>query len=113
MARTAVETANILTQLHDESFDGDVMEMFRIGWPELRALAGVPKLTQEYLADINNSLAECRYALISFDDYLVVALQNAFRHVRQVPPRYLEQMLPDEGDFEIDDDGDEELDDED
>lgn len=112
MARTAVETANILTQLHDASFDGDVMETYRIGWPELRFLAGVPKLTLEYLADINNALAEFCCALISFDDYLVVAQQNAFSHVRQVPARVLEQMLPDEGDFEIDDD-DVELEDED
>lgn len=113
MARTAVETANILTQLHDESFDGEEMEMFRIGWPELRGLAGASKLTEEYLAGINSTLAESQYALIPFDDYLVVAQQDAFKRVRQVPPRLLEQKLPNEDDFEIDADGDFELDDED
>ena len=65
MARTAVETANTLSLMYDESFDGEDMEMFRIGWPELRALAGVPKLTEEYLADINTTLAESQYALIT------------------------------------------------
>ena len=50
MARTAVETANVLSLMYDESFGGEDMEMFRIGWAELRSLAGVPKLTDEYLA---------------------------------------------------------------
>lgn len=113
MARTAVETANTLSLMYDESFDGEEMEMFQIGWPELRALAGIPKLTADYLAEINMSLAESKYALIPFDDYLVVAMQSDFSRARKIPPRILEQNLPNADDFEIDDDGDIELDDED
>jgi hypothetical protein len=96
MARTAVETANTLSLMYDESFDGDEMEMFRIGWTELRSLAGVPKLTDEYLADINICLAETDYTLVPFNDFLVVAMQGDFNRVRKVPPRILEQNLPDE-----------------
>jgi len=107
MARTAVETANTLSLMYDESFGGDEMEMFRIGWAELRSLAGVPKLTDEYLADINRSLAQTEYALIPFGEFLVVAMQSDFKsRARKVPPRLLEQNLPDEEELEIgEDDG--------
>jgi hypothetical protein len=112
MARTAVETANILFRMYDESFGGEDMEMFRIGWAELRSLAGVPKLTDEYLADINRSLAETDYTLVPFNDSLVVAMQGDFNRVRKVPARLLEQNLPDEEELEVDDE-DVEVDEED
>jgi len=113
MARTAVKTANTLSLMYDESFDGEVMEMFRLGWPELRSLAGVPKLTEEYLADINRTLAESHYALIPLDDYLVVAMQGDFSHARKIPSRLLEQYLPEEEDIHYVEEGDDELEDED
>jgi hypothetical protein len=109
MARTAVETANTLSFMYDESFGGEDMEMFRIGWAELRSLAGVPKLTDEYLADINRSLTEdnYNYALVPFNDFLVVAAQGDFSSVRQIPPRLLEQNLLDDEELEVDDEDDE------
>jgi len=102
MARTAVETANVLSLMYDESFGGEDMEMFRIGWAELRSLAGVPKLTDEYLARMNRCLADTNYALIPLNDFLVLAMQSDFNGARQVPARLLEQNLPDgEDEFEI------------
>ena len=98
MARTAVETANVLSLMYDESFGGVDMEMFRIGWTELRSLAGVPKLTDEYLARMNRCLAEMNYALIPFNDFLVLAMQSDFNSTRQVPARLLEQNLEDDED---------------
>lgn len=105
MARTAVETANLLSMMYNESFGGEDMEMFRIGWPELRGLAGIPKLTDEYLADINRTFMETDYTLVSFNDFLVVAMQDDFNCARKVPPRLLEQNLPDEDELVIDEDG--------
>lgn len=93
MARTAEETANVLILMYEASFGGDELEVFRIGWPELRSLAGVPKLTKEVLADINKVLAETDYALIPFNDFLLVAQQVDFVSARQLPPRLLEQRL--------------------
>lgn len=114
MARTAAETANILSLLYAESFSGKEIEMFRIEWPELRSLSGIPKLTDDYLADINRTLAVEEYALIPFDDFLVVVSQSDFSLVREVPPRILEQNLPDwESDVEIDDDSELAVDEED
>lgn len=104
MARTAAKTANILSQMYDESFAGEEMEMFRIGWAELRSLAGIPKLTDDFLAGINSSLALAGYVLIPFDDFLLVAGQSDFSHTRKMPPRFLEQNLPDvEEDVDLDD----------
>lgn len=113
MARTAVETANSLSLMYDKSYDGDDMEMFRIGWPELRTLAGVSKLTEEYLATVNMALADSKCALIPFDDYLVVAKQGDFSRTRKIPSRLLEQYLPDEEELDNLVEDDEELEDED
>lgn len=99
MARTALETANTLSSMYDLSFDGDGMEMFSLEWQELRTLAGVAKLTDEYLSAINRVLAKRDYALIPFDNLLVVAMQDDFIHARQLPPRILEQNLLDESEI--------------
>jgi hypothetical protein len=112
MARTAVETAKVLTLMYEESFGGDELEMFRIHWPELRSLAGQAKLTEHYLAGINKALAKAEYVLVPLEDFLVVAMQTNFNHTRQVPPRLLEQSLQDE-DFEWDEVADEEDDEDD
>lgn len=99
MARTALETANTLSSMYDLSFDGDGMEMFSLEWQELRTLAGVEKLTDEYLSAINRALAKTDYALIPFDNLLVVAMQQDLNQVRQLPPRVLEQNLLDESEL--------------
>lgn len=105
MARAAAKIANILILLYEESFGGEEAEMFRIGWPELRNLAGIAKLTDDYLVDLNSTLSQAGYALMPFDEFLVLASESDFRHTRKVSPRILEQNLPDwESEIDIDDD---------
>lgn len=116
MARTAAETANTLISIYDENFANDSYNQFRINWPELRSIAGVAKLTDEYLHDINQALNEGSYVLIPLDNFLVVALEQDFSHVRPVSPRIVEQYLPgdnDDDELEFDDDDDDDLDDSD
>jgi hypothetical protein len=68
-------------------------------------LAGVPKLTDEYLARMNRCLADTNYTLIPFNDFLVLAMQSDFNGTRQAPARLLEQNLPDDEDeFEVGED---------
>lgn len=112
MARTAAETSNTLIEIYEESFANDNFNYFRIDWPELRAIAGVAKLTHEYLHEVNQALNETSYTLIPLDNFLVVAMESDFSLVRSVPPRIVEQYLPGEDDdyeyedIELDDDED-------
>ena len=111
MARTARETAEILTELYDESFANDSYEQFRITWVDLRGIAGVEKLTTAYLRMINRSLNRSSYQLISLDNFLVVTQESDLEKIRLVPPRIVEQYRyeeEDEDDLELDDE-DEEL----
>ena len=100
--RTAEETASILISLYDESFAGDNFSPFRINWPELRSLAGIARLTDEYLWELDQELKESGYFLFPLDNYVLVALESDFSHIRAVPPRIVEQYLP--GDEDDDDD---------
>jgi len=108
MARTATETARILSDLYDENFAKDTYEPFRITWPQLRSLGAVPKLDNAYLKDINTTLSESGHSLIPFDDFFLVAREQDLAHYRIVPDRFLEQYLPNEStagdDEELDDD---------
>ena len=109
MARTAAVTANILSDLYDETFGRDSFEPFRITWPQLRSLAAVPRLNDNYLNDISVALSETERTLIPFNEYLLVVSEQDFSHYRMVPDRLLEQYLPDarqaDGkDIELDDD---------
>ncbi len=45
MARSASETARILTELYDERFGGAECMPYRMSWAELRDIAGVKRLT--------------------------------------------------------------------
>ena len=96
MARTAAETASILSDLYDVNFASDSFEPFRITWPQLRSLAAVPRLDDIYLKDINTTLSESGYSLIPFDDFFLVVREQDLAHYRMVPDRVLEQYLPDE-----------------
>ena len=108
MARNATETANILSELYEETFSNDSCEPFRITWADLRGIAGVAKLTPRYLNEIDRELNETGYTLIRFDNFLVVTQENDMSHFRLVPPRVVEQFLYDgENDFDFADDADE------
>lgn len=95
MARTAAETASILSDLYEETFGRDSFEPFRITWPQLRSLAAVPRLDVSFLQEISEALSEADRTLIPLDDYLLVVLQQDLAHYRMVPDRLLEQYLPD------------------
>jgi len=110
MAHTATETANNLSTLYEETFSGDFSEPFRITWPELRMMAGVPKLIDSYVTAINSDLSEQGLFLLPFNNYFLVARERDVRKFRRVPGRLLERFLFDAesakelNDCEIDDD---------
>jgi Zn finger protein HypA/HybF involved in hydrogenase expression len=91
----AQKTAKTLIKIYDEYFGKVSCRRFRINWPELRSIAGIPKLTDEYLNEIQLALGKSGYILISLDNFLVVALESSFSTVRAVPPRIVERYLPD------------------
>lgn len=104
MTRTADETAGILIGLYDESFAGESGRPFRIGWPELRSVAGVERLSDDYLWGVDECLKEEGYFLFPLDTFLVVAMESDLSPVRAVPPRIIEKCLPGEDDeFDEDD----------
>lgn len=109
MARSATETARILTELYDERFDGDECERFRINWPELREIAGVKRLTPDFLEEVNDALNESGYLLIRCDNFILVAGETDFANDRRIPQRLVERYryVPEEPeDMRIDDDDD-------
>ena len=105
MARTAQETANVLSDIYDESFGNDSYEQFQVGWPELRSIAGVPKLTTAYRNQVDKHLRDLEILLVACDSFLLVARQQDLSHARILPARLVEQYLPDaedDEDLEID-----------
>lgn len=94
MARTAAETATILSDLYDEDFANDSYEPFRITWPQLRSLAAVPRLDDTYQKVLNTTLSESGHSLIPFDNFFLVVKEHDLAHYRMVPDRLLEQYLP-------------------
>jgi hypothetical protein len=95
MARSAEETANILSELFNENFEQDYSEPFRITWSQLRSLSGVPRLSDKYLKEINASLSEnSGNHLIVLNNFLLVTRDRDLEHFRMVPDRILEQHLP-------------------
>lgn len=93
MARSALETARILADLYDESFGGDESERYRLGWPELRGIAGVRRLDEEFLRGINDALPENGYLLVPCDNFLVVTCEQNFTGTRRLPQRLVERYL--------------------
>lgn len=110
MAHSATEAANNLSTLYEETFAGDFSEPFRITWPELRIMAGVPKLTSAYINAIGVDLSEQDLFLLPFNNFFLVARERDVRKYRRVPGRLLEQFMFDAetarelDDCEIDDD---------
>lgn len=112
MARSAEETASILTDLYNESFKSESYDAFRITWPQLRSMAGVPRLNNSFLQEISAVLAETNYCLVPFNDFLFVAEEQDLSPYRAVPDRIIEKFLPDVEASEagVDDKNDEDID---
>lgn len=110
MAQTTTEIAKNLSTLYEETFAGDFSEPFRITWPELRMMAGVPKLTDSFVTAISSELSEHALFLLPFNNCFLVARERDVRKYRRVPGRLLEQFIFDADearnmdDCEIDDD---------
>jgi hypothetical protein len=105
MARTTRQTARILSELYDKTFGNDSCEPFRITWPRLRSLAGVPRLDDDLLKELDCALRDRERLLIPCDDFLLVATDRDLVRFRAVPDRLLEDLLPvEDGDTDTDDD---------
>lgn len=117
MARSATETAVILSDFYGKQFGRESYEPFRITWPQLRTLTGAADgLSEKYLQAIDEELLENEYRLIPFNSYLVVMLDNELASLRRLPDRLLERCLVDLEDVDLEDedeDEDEVLDDDD
>ena len=95
MARTASETARILSEIFHLRFAQDFSEPFRMTWSQLRLLAGVPRLLDDFLKEIDSELSEHGNSLISMDNYLLIVGENDLDHYRMLPDKLLETYLPD------------------
>lgn len=108
MSRTVFETASILSDLYDENFARDSYEPFRIIWPQLRSMSGVPKLTDTYIKDVNKALSDTKQFLLPFNEFLLVTKEQDLSSYRLVPDRLVEEHLTetdsDDEDLEIEDD---------
>ncbi len=109
MKRSVQDTASTLIGIYDENFASDQCTWYRIGWPELRSLAGVNNLSQNCIDEINSALRENSYTLVPCDSFIVFAAYGDFAQARVVPPRIIEEHLPDDDEVlgdDIDDDCD-------
>lgn len=96
MEHTATETARTLISIYNENFANEDYNHFRISWQELRSIAAVSKLSEQYLCEVNQELNKSQYTLIPLDNFLVVAQEFDFSHIRFVPPRLVEQFVFDD-----------------
>jgi len=108
MARSPKQTAAILEELYLEEFDGNECVFFRIGWPELRGITGLTRLYPRFISIVDRALRVNGYALVTFDNYFLVAGENDFDQERIVPPRIVEEYLFDADDDEFEDEEEEE-----
>lgn len=103
MARTTKDTTKTLISIYNKNFASEDYNQFRITWPGLRSLSGLSKLSEQYLCDINLELSRSGYTLTQLDNFLVVAIEGDFSHIRVVPPRIVEQYLSGNEDVKDDD----------
>jgi hypothetical protein len=105
MARSAEETADILSKLFNQSFGQDYAEPYRITWPQLRSLAAIPRLNDSFLKGINEALSEFGQTLIILNNFLIIAREYDLDHYRILPDRILEEYLQDTVENDSDNDG--------
>ena len=115
MARTAGTTASILKELYDEDFGRDCAAPFRLTWDQLRLIAGVGKLTDDYLTKLSKRLLEDDYALLVFNNTFIVGTEEDFYSTRSLPARLAEHHLFNEkedgedGDYSEDEEDEDDL----
>jgi len=109
MARSAVETARILQDIYNEDFNGDESEPYRLGWDQLRGIAGVGRLTDDIIGGVCKNMLDSGYVLVPFDNFLLVGMESNYRRTRKVPARLVEAYLAVSSDEEEDDGQDHEI----
>lgn len=109
MVRTAADTACLLRGLYDEDFSGEENEPYLIGWDQLRGIAGVERLTDDVISEIGKLLLDYGFALVPFDNFLLVTIESSCRRTRKVPARLVETYLAVSVEELVEDDGDQEL----
>lgn len=111
MARTTQEIASILRELYDEEFSGDECELYQLSWDQLRGIAGAERLTDSIIANIGKAMLDSGYALVPFDNFLLVCMESNFNRTRKVPARLVESCIYVADEELVEDDGDQEIDD--
>ena len=113
MERNVYELADTLKGLYQETFRGRDCESYRMSWVDLRMLAGVKKVTNTLIAEINEVLTDEDYALTPFNDFFIFSNKDDWDCVRKLPGRFLENCLPDAPGDDAEDDAVEVSDDDD
>lgn len=108
MAWNAQEMAEILENLYNREFGGDYVAAYRLTWEQLRSIAGIDRLTDEYLAELGEALLDKDFALLTFNNIFIVAKEEEFSMTRALPARLAERNLfveeDEDDDVEIEDD---------
>jgi len=96
MKHTAFDTANSLIAIYHEVTDGDSYTVCRLKWPDLSSIAGVSKLTGNYLYDLVHYLNSFDFTLIQFDDSVIIEKELPRYWTREfVPEEVVLKYLPD------------------
>ena len=85
MARTAEETADILSTLYCLDFGQNSVAPYHITWQQLRSLAAVPRLNESFLKAVNVKLSESGDTLIPLNNSLLIMQETELDHYRTVP----------------------------
>ncbi len=111
MARTAQQVAKTLQEIYIQSFGEADHEKYLLNWADLRGIAGVEKLTEDFVTEISEKMSEAEFTLFPLNDSLLVGTEFDFISERKLPARLLERYLPGEDDEDKDIFEDEELED--
>lgn len=104
MTRTAREVAKVLQQIYHKDFGDDESQKYQLSWADLRGIAGVGKLEEDFVAEISEKMAEKNFALLQLDEFLLVGTQLDFAFERKLSARLLERYLPGEDETDEEDD---------
>lgn len=110
MTRKAEKTATILMDIYKKEFSGDFKAPFSLTWQQLKEIAGIDRLNDSYLAEINERLLKSDHALLTFNNKFLVAKEEDFNEIRPITARFMERHLDNEENEDDDWDDDDEND---
>jgi hypothetical protein len=91
MARAPEITAKILELVHTKNYNGTGFCMYTLTRRELALLAKVPRLTDDYIKEVNKCLLVNDYELIQHSDYCIVVNKEEVNLLRFPPKRLLKK----------------------